>query len=195
MKPDAVTTAGDAKGQTATSFAPEASDADPPSPNAIFELTSAYRASRVLTAAVELDLFGMLAAGPAGEERIREELGLHPRGAGDFLDALVVLGLLERADGEYRNSPLSARYLDRGQPTYLGGCAELSASTVFPAWARLTTALRTGEPQVEPPSDDTRGRIRQEDPDRFRRFLSSMDAVNGRLAEELARCVDWSRYG
>jgi 8-O-methyltransferase len=104
--------------------------------------------------------------------------------------------MLERTgDDRYRNSALAARYLDRGRPSYVGGFAELSGTALFPAWTRLTEGLRSGEPQVEQPKDGDFFARTYQDPGRVRRFLSSMDAVNGRLAEELARCVDWSRYG
>ncbi|WP_308425177.1 methyltransferase family protein, partial [Wenjunlia tyrosinilytica] len=171
-------------------------DDDVLSPDPILELGTAYFASRALMSAVELDLFTALAEGPAGLEEIRERLGLHRRAAGDFLEALTALGMLERTgDDRYRNSALAARYLDRGRPSYVGGFAELSGTALFPAWTRLTEGLRSGEPQVEQPKDGDFFARTYQDPGRVRRFLSSMDAVNGRLAEELARCVDWSRYG
>ena len=62
-------------------------------------LSTAYRQAKVLHSAVELGVFDLLAKGPAGEPQLREELGLHPRLARAFLDALVALGLLVVADG------------------------------------------------------------------------------------------------
>ena len=38
-------------------------------------------------------------AGPLDAEELRERLGLHPRGARDFFDALVALGMLEHNEG------------------------------------------------------------------------------------------------
>lgn len=77
-----------------------------PTPDAIMELGHAFWGSRALLSAVELDLFSELArAGALDAEALCERLGLHARGARDFLDALVALGVLERDDGRYRNAP------------------------------------------------------------------------------------------
>jgi DNA-binding IclR family transcriptional regulator len=55
---------------------------------------------------VELGLFTELATGPLSGDQLTERLQLHPRSARDFLDALVSLGMLEREDGLYRNTPI-----------------------------------------------------------------------------------------
>jgi hypothetical protein len=38
-------------------------------------------------------------------DALREKLGLHPRSARDFFDALVALGMLRRDRDIYRNTP------------------------------------------------------------------------------------------
>src|SRR5436305_10133448 len=53
-----------------------------------------FRHAKLLLSAVEFDLFTTLAGGPLGCEAISELVGLHHRGARDFLDALAALGLL-----------------------------------------------------------------------------------------------------
>jgi SAM-dependent methyltransferase len=84
---------------------------------------------------------------------IGDRLGLHPRSLFDFLDALVSMGLLERdGDGEqagYRNTTETATFLDKRQPTYVGGILEMSNSRLYRFWANLTEALRSGAPQNE----------------------------------------------
>ena len=39
----------------------------------------------------------------------------------DFFDALVALGMLEREDGRYANTPATELFLDRAKPSYVGG--------------------------------------------------------------------------
>jgi len=69
------------------------------SPEAILQLGFAFWGSKTLLSAVELGVFSALAdAGPLDGEALRERLGLHPRSATDFFDALVALGMLERED-------------------------------------------------------------------------------------------------
>ena len=59
--------------------------------------------------------------GRKSSSELSARLGLHPRSARDFLDALVALGFLRRADGRYSNTPETDLYLDRGKPSYIGG--------------------------------------------------------------------------
>jgi hypothetical protein len=46
--------------------------------------------------------------GVASEKDLRDRVGLHPRGARDFLDALVALRMLERGPEGYANTPAGA---------------------------------------------------------------------------------------
>ena len=72
-------------------------------PDSIMQLGFGFWGSKTLLSAVELRMFGTLSeAGPLNAEELRERLGLHPRSARDFFDALVALGMLERDDdGRY----------------------------------------------------------------------------------------------
>src|SRR3954454_10132398 len=91
-------------------------------PDRLIEIGSGYRRAKVLLAAVELDLFTTLSQAALNESSLAQALRLHPRGARDFFDALVALGLLYRDDaGQYSNSPEAAAFLVRNKPTYLGG--------------------------------------------------------------------------
>src|SRR3954467_5265128 len=94
-------------------------------PDRIMDLGHAFFASRALLSAVELGVFTTLADGPLDLEALRKRVGIHDRGARDFLDALVALGMLVRhKDGRYANSPETSFYLDRNKPTYIGGLLE-----------------------------------------------------------------------
>ena len=74
-------------------------------PDAIMQLGFGYWGSKTLLSAVELGLFTELANGPLTLDDIRTRLNLHERSARDFLDALVALGMLDRQDGTYANTP------------------------------------------------------------------------------------------
>src|SRR5688572_23390162 len=92
----------------------------------IMQLGLAFWGSKTLLSAIELGLFTLLVDGPRDAESIRTALGLHPRSTRDFLDALVALGMLARRDGQYANTPEGERFLDRNQPTYIGGILEMA---------------------------------------------------------------------
>ena len=83
-----------------------------PSPERLVQLGLGFWASKTLLSAVELGVFSCLATGPRDAAELTEALGLHPRSALDFLDALVALNLLEREDGKYRNTPDAQLFLD-----------------------------------------------------------------------------------
>src|SRR5262249_6979902 len=68
----------------------------PALPERIIEIAYAFWHSKALFAAVELDVFTKLAAGPLDLEALTARTGVHPRAARDFFDALVALELLER---------------------------------------------------------------------------------------------------
>jgi hypothetical protein len=85
----------------------------------------AFCESRVLMSAVELDVFTVLEDGSLELPELVKVLGIDPRHARDFFDALVSLELLERQDGKYSNTPATAEYLVRTKPeTYAGGRVE-----------------------------------------------------------------------
>ena len=115
----------------------------------IMELGMAFWGSKALLSAVELGVFSELAKGPQDAETLQRQIGLHPRSARDFFDALVALGMLDRQNGLYINTPETDRYLDLAKSTYLGGWLEMVNARLYPYWARLTEGLRTGLPQNE----------------------------------------------
>lgn len=120
-----------------------------PSPEHILQVGLGFWASKTLLSAVELEVFTELAKHPLPLADLQGRLGLHPRSARDFFDTLTALGFLERTDGVYRNTPSTDLFLDKRKPTYVGGILEMCNRRLYPFWAHLTEALRTGRPQNE----------------------------------------------
>src|SRR5438093_11646743 len=108
-----------------------------PTPDRILDLGTGFWGSKALLSAVELGLFSELAAGPLERETLRERLGLHPRSARDFFDALVALGMLERRGDAYANTPETGLFLDRAKPTYVGGLLEMLNARLYGFWGSL----------------------------------------------------------
>jgi SAM-dependent methyltransferase len=120
----------------------------PVRPDRIIAIGHGFKAAKALLSAVELGLFTALADERVEAGTLRQRLGLDPRGACDFFDALVALGFLVRDEtGRYANARAAALYLDRKQPTYIGGELEFANARQFGPWAQLTEALRSGRPQ------------------------------------------------
>lgn len=154
----------------------------------ITELGLSFAGAKVLLSALEFGVFTMLADGPLTEPELCAKLGLHGRGAGDFLSALVVLGLLERDGETYRNTPEAARSLVRGE-NYAAGFLEGANFVLYSAWGGLSDALRTGVPQDAGDFEDMLA-----DPMRQRIYLSMMDSLSGPLAPALAGAIDWTKH-
>jgi acetylserotonin N-methyltransferase len=103
-------------------------------PDNILELIDAFRRSKTMFAAVELGIFE--GARPADWKAL-------PR----LLDACVALGLLEKRDGGYVNTPQSDKYLRSGSPDSLTGYIHYSNQALYPMWAHLEDAVREGTPR------------------------------------------------
>lgn len=163
-------------------------------PDAIMQLGFGYWGSKTLLSAVELGLFTELARGPLTLDEVRARLGLHERGARDFLDALVALGMLSRDQGHYANTPATDLYLDRGKPTYVGGMLEMMSARLFGFWGHLTEGLKTGSPQNETKHGGDLFATLYADPSRLEQFLSAMTGLSLGIAREIAGKFPWSQY-
>lgn len=163
-------------------------------PDRIMNTGLGFLASKVLLSAVELNLFTELAGEPGDVAALSRRLGLHPRGARDFLDALVALGFLRREDRIYSNTPEADHYLDERKSSYVGGFLKMANNRLFPTWARLTDALRTGQPQKA----DSAGEgvdyfsAAYADPVERREFLEAMTSGTRSAGVKLARKFPWS---
>jgi hypothetical protein len=102
----------------------------------------------VLLSAVELGVFTVLADAALDLDTLTAKVGISSRGARDFFDTLVALGLVDRdVGGRYRNTHETDLYLDRRKPTYIGDELDYFNVRGYPHWHRLTDALKTGKPQ------------------------------------------------
>jgi hypothetical protein len=159
-----------------------------PRPDQILQVGLGFWASKTLLSAVEMQLFTELAKHPETLAELSARLGLHPRGANDFLDALVALGFLERRDGTYYNTPETDLFLDARKPSYIGGILEMANHRLYPFWGGLTTALRTGQPQNEAAhgGPDLFATL-YADPERLRGFLKAMTGISHGANMTIAR--------
>jgi SAM-dependent methyltransferase len=167
---------------------------DSTTPAAIMQLGMGFWGSKTLLSAVELGVFTELAAGPQRLETLTARLGLHPRGAPDFLDALVALRLLDRREGFYANAPDADRFLDRNKPSYVGGILEMANHRLYPFWGGLTEALRTGQPQNEAKGGQDFFAAIYADPKLLEQFLKAMTGVSLPTAQALAAAFPWGDY-
>jgi len=157
-----------------------------PDPDDVLQLFLGFWIARIVMAAVELGVFDALgddgAPGGLSLEEAQATLRLAARPARALLDTCVATGLLEKADGRYRNSPLGARYLAAGSEYSLRNYV-LDERWCWPAWGRLEEALRADH-QLLP--EDAEGY--HAFPEDF--FLDFLHGHSLAMGERLAAAVD-----
>src|SRR2546421_93753 len=97
-------------------------------PDPIMKALSAFWLSGALKAALDLNLFGALAAGPLDAETLGGRIQTPARSTALLADALVATGFLTKDHGRYGPNPLSETFLDPAKPSFFGGMAHVVTS-------------------------------------------------------------------
>jgi len=122
---------------------PEAHGA--PSPALVFETLFAYQRTAALRAAIELDLFRAIGEGPGDVASLAQRCGASERGTRILCDFLTVVGLLEKSEERYANTPTSAMFLDPRSPACVASTARfLGTPEIQEPFDRLSDIVRTG---------------------------------------------------
>ncbi|WP_256413766.1 acetylserotonin O-methyltransferase [Saccharopolyspora sp. ASAGF58] len=156
------------------------------------QLSTGYWASKTLAAAHELGIFSYLSeVGACTMEMIAKHFSLHRRPAEILLTACVAIGLLEKTEALYSNTPLSEEFLVRGKPMYFGGWIEMTDRREYPAWGRVIEAVRKNQPTTWDPATQE-GIFDGEDPVMMAVFWEAMHSLTIFTARELGRTLDLS---
>ena len=121
-------------------------------PDKVLEVFLGFWVSRTVMAAVDLGIFELLHDQTLSATEVGERLSLALRPASAVLDTCVSVGLLERANGNYRNSSLGNSFLWSGSEYSVRNYV-LDERWCWSAWGRLEDALRTNA-QTTPPDDE-----------------------------------------
>jgi len=122
------------------------------SPRAILEMATAFQRSRVLLTAHELDLFTLLAETWKSSAEVAKALGTDERATDRLMNTLCSLGLLEKRDRRFSNTPPASRFLVRGKPAFMAGL--MHTAHLWDTWSTLTEAVRQGSSVVGRPIGD-----------------------------------------
>ncbi len=114
------------------------------------QLAWGFGPTHVLSTALELDVFTLVASGRASLSEIAAANGASARGLRNLLNALVGFGLLTRSgDGDaarFANSPDAEAFLVKGRPAYRGDFITFHSELHLRHWSRLTESVRSGKP-------------------------------------------------
>jgi SAM-dependent methyltransferase len=152
----------------------------PVMPERIMQFMWGYAPPLILEAAVRHRIFDVLDTGPRTIEQIQAETGASLRGLRAVLNTLVGLELLRREEqGRYALTPVSAMYLVRGKPDYLGGMLLHTSSQLLPNWMQLNEIVRTGKPAVRVNREDEGAAF-------FQQFVEALFPFGHAAAQALA---------
>lgn len=160
-------------------------------PVPLMQLSTAFWAFKTLAAAHELDLFTRLSGSGTSVTELARELEIEERPAEMLLTGCTSLGLLERGQERYVNSPLAEEFLVRGRPYYFGGFVQMLDNSLYPGWDKLVQALRTNRPTTWDP-DSQKSLFEGEDPAMLALFWEAMHSLSTFTARVLGEAVDLS---
>jgi precorrin-6B methylase 2 len=154
-------------------------------------LAVGFWASNTLAAAVELDLFTKLSGGGVDAQELSRLLEIHARPSEMLLSACAAIGLLEKRDGFYHNSPTAEEFLVRGRPYYFGNYVAMVHRHLYQPWGRLAEAIKANKPQAW--AGDTFEEIAA-DPEAQRLFTEAMHSMSMFRAKAVFEAFDLSPY-
>ena len=158
-------------------------NSETPGSRPILEMANAFQRSRVLLTAYEIGLFTVVNDEWKTSEEVAEALESEPRATDRLMNALTALGLLEKRDGHFTNSPVAAAYLVKGRPDYMAGLAH--TAHLWQTWSGLTTAVRRGTSTV---GDE----VNERGDDWLRAFIGAMHWRARQMADPIVRLLDLS---
>ncbi|HEX3356502.1 MAG TPA: methyltransferase [Tepidisphaeraceae bacterium] len=164
------------------------------SPEKFMQMGMGFWASKTLMSAIELGVCTELAKGEKDAKFLTAALKINSRGARDFFDALVALGIIERNGVIYRNTPESNQFLDKAKPSYMGGIIEMSSQRLWQPWSKLTEGLRTGRPQNGMDGDPNHFDHIYSDPKMVRLFAEAMTGISTGTAKIIAQKFPFAKY-
>jgi 3-hydroxy-5-methyl-1-naphthoate 3-O-methyltransferase len=157
----------------------------------LHRLAVGFWASNTLAAAIELQLFTKLSGKEVNTESLSQLLQVPTRPADMLLTACAALGLLEKRNGFYYNSPSAEEFLVKGKPYYFGNYVTMVHRRLYEPWRRLTEAIRTNKQQVW--SGDTFEEIAG-DPEAQTHFTEAMHSLSIFRAKAVFDTYDLSGY-
>jgi SAM-dependent methyltransferase len=115
-------------------------------------MATAFQRSRVLLTAHELDLFTALGEEGKSSAEVARVLGTDERATNRLMNTLFTMGLLEKRDGRFSNSPPASRFLVRRKPEFMAGL--MHTVHLWETWSTLTGAVRQGSSVMARPIGD-----------------------------------------
>lgn len=144
----------------------------------------------LVAATIHLGVLTRLASGPVAEASFASEFGIHARPADVMVTLLAALGLVERADGMVRRTPLAAEHFGPDAPWSL--IPYHASMKDRPQVHDMLRVLRGGGQAMWAGEDAAAWAKAMEREDFARSFTAAMDSRGVLMGPRLARAVDFS---
>jgi 2-polyprenyl-3-methyl-5-hydroxy-6-metoxy-1,4-benzoquinol methylase len=136
-------------------------------PESISAFVRQFQQIRILLTAYELDVFTSIGSSTLTSEEVAESIHTDPRATDRLLNALCVLGFLEKKDILFYNTSASRRYLVKGAPGYMSGL--MHQVHLWDTWTTLTDCVKEGTSVFNRPES-----VNDRDPDYLEAFIGAM---------------------
>ena len=112
------------------------------SPGNIMQMAWSFHRSRILLTAYELDLFTTLGESSKSAKDVADSIGTDERATERLMNALCAIGMLNKNESMFSNTPESSQFLVKGKKSYINGL--MHTTHLWDAWGTLTEAVRNG---------------------------------------------------
>lgn len=147
----------------------------------IMSLTRQWQESRLFLTSIELKIYDYLEK-EKSSRALADFLNVSERHLDRLLNALVVLGLLDKNDDLFKNTDVSNNFLNSNSENYI--LSMNHANHMYHYWASLTEVIRKGVPARELENVT--------DPENWvNDFISAMQQHGGSRAEEVIELIDF----
>jgi ubiquinone/menaquinone biosynthesis C-methylase UbiE len=153
-------------------------------PGEIMQMANAFRVSRVLLTAFELDLFTALDKGEKTSGETAKLLNTAPRATDRLMNALTALGFLEKKDNMFSNTSVTSQFLVKGKPSYMGGLGH--TVNLWDTWSTMTEAVRKGTTVL------MRGPVNERQSGWLESFIAAMHMRGKEQARKVVAAIDLS---
>jgi C-methyltransferase len=159
-------------------------------------MLDAAQVTAVLAAAIQLDVFSCFGDLACDAAFVAGAIHAPERSTRILLEAMVVVGLLEKEGDLYRLTPLSRAYLVPGKPAYAGDMATIQASPLmWTGLSRLAEAVKNGgtvldEHAEQPESPHWEGFARSSSSVAFAVSAALRPLLHKRLGGQRTRVLD-----
>jgi len=147
----------------------------------ILEIARGFQASRILLSGFELGIFQTLGDEKLTSAEVASRINADPRATDRLMNALVVLGLLEKEQERFSNSADACGCLVPGKPGYVGGALGHTIN-LWDTWSTLTESVKQGTSVFE-----RKGEARA---DFVRPFIAAMHFNASRSAKVVIPQID-----